>query len=671
MMVIICMMSFSDFSFADAGVDQKIFDVNTVIYLITSFLSWFWVILAKLAWEFLTNKWVYWEVIWLDSLLRQWRVIMKNISNFWLLFYFTYMVFSAVIWKDDIVKKVKDNLIWILVAWVWIQASWFFTAAMIDVSTITLVAAGSLPAQVISMDSDVEKSMKEALAPFVDQNFTVTTWLEYSLFPLDWTANTFIKTNEVPIDLVSVSWENARDRFIDMLLPSADDVSGPFYYIWFSILQSNILNTNNQSDEKSVKKTILNILIQWWTTVIYAIEIWVLCILALMRIIYLWMFIVLSPLAVLLRCIDKADNKVFKKIGGDDWLLWSLTKHINFKSFFINIFKPTIIFLWISLAMIFATLMSGVITKNGDKSVDEDLWWVQILSKKDKTEQNESYTIGIHSNIFSYTFRHAGKGILDLMMSILTLVIVYVIIKIAVNIWWWKDFVSEKIGKIQKSVWETLTSLPVMPVAWYDDKTGAPKTRYLNSKQIFGTWTDSIIWGKMNQIQGKIYDEYNEQTNVIDSWFKDNKIKVLESKYWKDIDDAAIRQKWIGILTAKYEKIRELGARSEGEWWLPLGYWYGMILSPGASHKEWQNKFKAWLDWMKDQTVTWTEYDLQWNEMISRWNDSENTDKTLEKMFKSNGKEKQYVKAYANLFGLNLSSNTWEQLKNADISKRW
>ena len=56
--------------------------------------------------------------------------------------------------------------------------------------------------------------------------------------------------------------------------------------------------------------------------------------------------------------------------------------------------------------------------------------------------------------------------------------------------------------------------------------------------------------------------------------------------------------------------------------------------------------------------------------MISRWNDSSKTDKTLEKLFKeNNSKEAKSVEAYADLFGLSLSSNTWEQLKNADISK--
>ena len=57
--------------------------------------------------------------------------------------------------------------------------------------------------------------------------------------------------------------------------------------------------------------------------------------------------------------------------------------------------------------------------------------------------------------------------------------------------------------------------------------------------------------------------------------------------------------------------------------------------------------------------------------MIRRWNDHEN-DRTLEKLFRNNYNnitEEQKVGAYADLFGLSLSSNTWEQLKNADISK--
>jgi hypothetical protein len=55
--------------------------------------------------------------------------------------------------------------------------------------------------------------------------------------------------------------------------------------------------------------------------------------------------------------------------------------------------------------------------------------------------------------------------------------------------------------------------------------------------------------------------------------------------------------------------------------------------------------------------------------MIKRWNDDNNkNNRTLVNMFKKD--ESNNVKAYADFFGLNLSSNTWEQLRNADISKK-
>jgi len=54
--------------------------------------------------------------------------------------------------------------------------------------------------------------------------------------------------------------------------------------------------------------------------------------------------------------------------------------------------------------------------------------------------------------------------------------------------------------------------------------------------------------------------------------------------------------------------------------------------------------------------------------MIRRWNEGDNKNQGLEQMFKQN--EAKNVEAYAKFFGLSLSSNTWEELKRADISKK-
>ena len=166
---VIWVTSFSDWSFA-AG-NETIENLNYYLYVGISFLSWAWVLLAKVAWTFLTNNWIYWEYLWLDVLLWKYRNIVRNIANFGLWFYFVYVIWKWLIdqfyqWKDSITKDLKNILLWLLVAWVWIQSSWVLTAAVVDVSTITLAAVGSFPSQVISENVYIEWSLEKSLTTY-------------------------------------------------------------------------------------------------------------------------------------------------------------------------------------------------------------------------------------------------------------------------------------------------------------------------------------------------------------------------------------------------------------------------------------------------------------------------------------------------------------------------
>lgn len=656
-MTIVWVMSFSDWWFAADSVDQDIFDISEVLNFLVSLLSWFWVIFAKLAGEFLTNRWVYWEIIWLDSLLRKYWVIVKNIANFWLLFYFIYAIFLAIIKKDEISKKFKGVLLRILVAWVGIQASWFVTAALIDVSTITLAAVWSFPAQIISNSQEIQDSIKTSLPDFVDQNFTVNGGVQYTVFPNDWNGSALLEWVPVPIE-----WNISKEEFIDMLLPSEDDVSWPLYYIWFGILKANNLNSKDLSSLKWAKKTILNTIIQGGTSVIYAIELWVLCVLALMRILYLWMFIVLSPLVVLLWCISKADKDVWEKIGGKKWLLSSLTTHINFKSFFINAFKPAIIVLWMWMALIFSTLMSKVVNENVDRSLDVNLWWVQIISSKDDGDGawEKSYQTTIRTNTFEHTIRHVGKGLLDVIMSIITVIIVYFIIKISVKIWWSDDFVSKKIDKIQWGVWDLMTKLPVMPVEWYD-KNGVERTRYVNAGKVFGLWGESSVLSEyMRNVQGEVDQVYNEQSAIVSWWFGDNvwylsanEVTIIEDKM-KGNDGMTPIQK----LEDTRSYIQTIRAEN----------WKWMTLNPQTAKNDWLwiKQFGKWLTDSKDTQIKGTKYNDIWKNMIDWWNTGNNKEQGLDGLFAHD--ETNYVRAYADFFGLR-SITKWKDLKDRDISK--
>jgi hypothetical protein len=117
---------------------------NTVYVLIYPMLV--------VAWKLADNSFVYWEVFWFDAVLWQLWNIVKNLANFWLWFLFVYKIFEHLAINYD-TKKVKDLLVSSLIAWVWIQASWFIMSALVDVSTIVTYWVWWLPISILKENS--------------------------------------------------------------------------------------------------------------------------------------------------------------------------------------------------------------------------------------------------------------------------------------------------------------------------------------------------------------------------------------------------------------------------------------------------------------------------------------------------------------------------------------
>ena len=660
--IVVWLMVFSNLSFAQE-VSTEFWSIWWVTDFVVSILSWIWVIFAKIAWELLTNNRVYWEVLWIDVLLWQYWNVMKNIANFGLGFYFVYVIFIWFIWKEKIEKKIKDIIIRMLVAWVWIQISWFATAAVIDVSTITLVAAGSFPSQLLANNERLQTSIKYSINDQLDQWWkNVVKWSEVELFSTDWQATSFVETRKNPLEKPVT-----MEEFIDAIMPNADTISWPLYYLWFSILDATMVSSVDDSSENWIKNTILNLIIQWWTTIVYSIEMWVFCILALMRIIYLWMFIVLSPIAVLLFCIEK--SWIIKDSWGNwKWFLGVLTKQINFKSFFVNVFKPTIIVFFIWLAMLFAALMKWVLIDPVSSRVKDsiDIWGVTISSTQDNThisDWNTTYTTTMSNNLFKFSLMHIWKWFLDFVLSVIVVVLVYIIISMAVKMWWWKDFVSDKIWKIQKSVEWLMTSIPLMPVAWYD-KEWVKTTNYISAGKVLGLGDkrdDSIIHEKIASYQRKVNDRYTDQDAIINSRFNKEwgKIHTLSANNEYSIRNAATWQLWLAKLKEQKKKIDDIRDNKDklSSW---EGYW--MTLDPSSSNKFWLDQFKDWLDNVNKGDVS----EDVWKDMIQsrRDQDPENKDKRdLWTLFKT----QRFIDAYAELFWLGTVT-WWEELKKKDIS---
>ena len=647
--VIICMMWFSDWTFAD---NESLSSAVNILDWLLAVLSWWWVVCAKLAWIFLTNSWVYWETLWLDSLLWQYWVLVRNIANFWLWFYFVYIIFEALISKEETIKRVKDIILWILIAWVWIQSSRFLVAATIDVSTITLVAAWSLPSQVIAENPLGTETLEASVGAFLDKS-GVLKWKQFSLFP-DGEAGEYFK--EIGITLES---QPNREQVLEWFMPKPTDVGWPLYFLWISIIKPWVLvsiNTDTSDDEK-IKSNLLNIIIQWWSMIVFGIEMLVLCVLAFMRIIYLWMFIVLSPLAVLIWCIGKSSQK---KSWSNKWFLSGFTKQINFKSFFLNAFKPTIIVLWMGLAVIFCSLMGKIIVDKESSASSFDIWWVKYDSMKNPLENgqnawDQTYTTTVDTGILSFTLANAWKTLLQLILSIVTVVIVYLIIKVAVQMWGWDDFVSKSINRVQETVSSAMTSIPIMPVAWYDEKTWEKKTRRISAWSVLGVGGKESLWNRFlaNVNYGQKQQMNKQVDDVVSSLFPSGGnwwTWLTNEQKWKIENAINNSPKWISQLKEVKQRIT----------WINLA-------GQTSDSRYWMKQFGQWLTNMNSykDNIQWTTYQSVWRDMIVWWNDDnvKKEEKTIQNLFERN---QGSVRAYAEVFGL-WDITEWNQLMDKNI----
>ena len=113
--------------------------------------------LLVVAGKLVDNSFVYGEIFWFDAVLWNLWVTVRNIANFALWFILIYYMFKNLVSPDS-----KHNAKWLItrtfIAWLWIQASWFIMAALIDISTILIYWVWWLPITVLWTEESNENN---------------------------------------------------------------------------------------------------------------------------------------------------------------------------------------------------------------------------------------------------------------------------------------------------------------------------------------------------------------------------------------------------------------------------------------------------------------------------------------------------------------------------------
>ena len=133
--------------------DQSLDTINILDIILKMVYVLLWPLLV-LAWWSLDNTLVYGSFFHLDAPLWKFWNMMKNFANFTLWFLVLFAILKS-IFSNSGAGSAKDGktplgiIKQTLIAGVLIQASWFLTSALIDVSTVATYAVGGLPLNVI------------------------------------------------------------------------------------------------------------------------------------------------------------------------------------------------------------------------------------------------------------------------------------------------------------------------------------------------------------------------------------------------------------------------------------------------------------------------------------------------------------------------------------------
>ena len=121
-----------------------------------------------LAWRLVNNSFVYAAVFWFDTVLWQLRNIVRNLANYALWFVLLFKIFQYLTGgqKSGDLKKLLTST---LIAWIWIQASWFLLAVIIDLSNVLTYSVWWLPIHILGKQKGLGEEMANFWNPYVYQ----------------------------------------------------------------------------------------------------------------------------------------------------------------------------------------------------------------------------------------------------------------------------------------------------------------------------------------------------------------------------------------------------------------------------------------------------------------------------------------------------------------------
>ena len=460
----------------------------------------------------MTNSFIYGEALHFDVFLWKIWQITRNIANFWLGFIFLYEILKYMLNPSETktpMSIIKD----LLKSGIVIQLSWFAIMVLVDISTVLFALVSSFPSQVIGSDAVFSQALNTVIESSCPdkiisdnaqpQGNVLCKWQKQIIrFMAD--AGWSKLKNSTEAGIINVEMREGggltKDQLFDTLLPSQDSLSWPLMFIGFEIFKtaqlSDYSNVQWISDMEKDFKQIFQIVLHSGMMILYTLSLLVLMVVLIARVLYLWIFIAISPIVVLLNYLIKPKKQLTNDVFRD------INKMIKL------IFWPVFYALYISLMIIMLVIFNWALKFN-------------MMNYESPVQITDSQ-LKFDNDLISVSMEGGTMRLYDLLLGAIALFLMRNLVQLAIK----EETGIKQIDDFTKNVSKLATwfieTVPIVPVPWSNIKIGAGSV-----------FTDAILNQKIDSITG---DFENKRVNQMQSLGQtlgfdiDNRIKESEKK---------------------------------------------------------------------------------------------------------------------------------------------
>ena len=449
---------------------------------LANILNLLWLPFSIIAWKLMTNDLLYWQAFGIDLMLEQIWNFSRELANYILWFVFIVAIFWIFIWKT---KNIWVTLGKVVLASILVNASWFIFAVIIDISSIMIIAAWSLPWW-MSMDKMKDlKYCKEQVISITQDS----SWFPKPLFQCEdgkegkiWFENLYNKLN-------SMSW--------------------PLIYMGSSILNIDknwwVLKTKISSSDNPDKIFDFSEMIHALIIICFVVPIIILMVISLVRLFWIWIYIGFSPLLIL--------DYVF----GSKYIS-AKNKNLKLSNVLWLIFQPVLVVMALSISLIFLlTLQSALSGDDSKEDVKKAIW---ICNDDKSLCVNEKPLITIEWYLKNNFIEEVWWIFWYLIITLLTLFMVWSLIKMSFKATEVTSWIADRAFKFVDSAFMAVPIIPTpkwlvwLWAAWMWLKTSMSK---------------NIFWMQAAERANKLTEKIN---NFFWVWEFD--LSQVEKREWQN-----------------------------------------------------------------------------------------------------------------------------------------